>query len=84
MNNVSTGIIIEFFFAGGSMLLALMAYYLRDWVWLQLAASVPMCIFLLYFFLIDESCRWLLLKGDGKAFERVRMKQIKNFAWNFQ
>jgi len=73
------GIIIEFFFAGGSMLLALMAYYLRDWVWLQLAASVPMCIFLLYFFLIDESCRWLLLKGDGKAFERGMEKMAR---WN--
>ena len=73
--SLSPGIVIEFFFAGGSMLLALMAYYIRDWVWLQLAASVPMCFFLLYFYFIDESCRWHLLKGNLRMFEKV------TFSW---
>ena len=62
---------IEFFFAGGSMLLACLAYYIRDWVWLQLAVSIPLSLFVLFFFIIDESPRWLLIKGKMKQFEKV-------------
>ena len=53
------------------MLLGVLAYALRDWVWLQLAASVPMCIFLVHFVLVDESSRWLIVKGYYDKFERV-------------
>lgn len=73
------GMLIQFFFAAGAMILAGMAYYIRDWVWLQLAASIPLSLFLLYFFLLEESPRWLLIKGDMERFE----KGIKRMArWN--
>lgn len=65
------GIVIEFFFAGGVMLLAVMAYYIRSWVWLQLCSSVPISFFLLYYFAIPESPRWLLSKTKFGKFRKI-------------
>ena len=36
-----TGIMIEYFWAAGYMLIALIAYYVRDWRHLQLCLCVP-------------------------------------------
>ena len=43
---VFAGIVIEYFWAGGSMLIAGVAYGVRDWFTLQLVLSVPMAIFI--------------------------------------
>jgi OCT family organic cation transporter-like MFS transporter 4/5 len=45
---VWAGIVIEYFFAIGLVVLAGVAYALRDWVYIEIATSVPAAFFLLY------------------------------------
>uniref|UniRef100_A0AAX7SYQ3 Solute carrier family 22 member 6 n=1 Tax=Astatotilapia calliptera TaxID=8154 RepID=A0AAX7SYQ3_ASTCA len=47
----------------GQLILALMAYYIRDWRWLTLAVSLPFYVFFLYAWWFHESARWLALKN---------------------
>ncbi|XP_072904863.1 solute carrier family 22 member 13b isoform X1 [Hemitrygon akajei] len=54
-------------FSGGQMLLAVLAYGIRDWRMLQLTTSCPMVIFLSYIWLLPESARWLITKGQKEA-----------------
>eukprot|EP00057_Strongylocentrotus_purpuratus_P005121 XP_003730263.1 PREDICTED: solute carrier family 22 member 15-like [Strongylocentrotus purpuratus] len=50
-------------FALGVMLYALMAYFIRDWRNLLLLSSLPVGAYLLIYFVIPESPRWLISKG---------------------
>ena len=50
-------------FIFGEMVLALEAYFLRDWVTLQLVAYSPMLILLGLYFVLPESTRWLIARG---------------------
>ncbi|XP_069771547.1 solute carrier family 22 member 13b [Narcine bancroftii] len=54
-------------FSVGQMLLAGLAYGICDWRKLQLATSCPMIIFLSYAWLLPESARWLVMKGQKEA-----------------
>ncbi|XP_066575034.1 solute carrier family 22 member 6 [Amia ocellicauda] len=57
------GTLSSFLFTIGQMLLAGMAYWLRDWRQLQVAVSVPFFLFFLYSWWFLESARWLVLSG---------------------
>ncbi|KAG7258889.1 hypothetical protein CRUP_008379 [Coryphaenoides rupestris] len=46
----------------GQLILALLAYFIRDWRWLTLAVSLPFYVSFLYSWLFLESSRWLALK----------------------
>uniref|UniRef100_A0A8C8VQF4 Major facilitator superfamily (MFS) profile domain-containing protein n=1 Tax=Pelusios castaneus TaxID=367368 RepID=A0A8C8VQF4_9SAUR len=46
---------------GGQVVLAGLAYGIRDWRWLQLAISIPFFIFFLCAWWIPESARWLII-----------------------
>uniref|UniRef100_A0A4W3KEI8 Solute carrier family 22 member 3 n=1 Tax=Callorhinchus milii TaxID=7868 RepID=A0A4W3KEI8_CALMI len=63
-------IITQSAFGVGIMLLPGIAYWIRSWKGLQIAASVPNFILLLYCCLIPESPRWLLSrKRNREAFK---------------
>ncbi|KAK7108047.1 hypothetical protein V1264_015849 [Littorina saxatilis] len=47
----------------GPFILAGLSYVLRDWRHLQLAGSLPPVIFLVYWWIVPESPRWLVSKG---------------------
>ncbi|XP_058016062.1 solute carrier family 22 member 6-A-like [Ahaetulla prasina] len=49
----------------GQILLAGLAYSIRDWRWLQVAVSAPYLIFLLYSWWYAESARWLIQSGQA-------------------
>ncbi|XP_078661280.1 organic cation transporter protein-like isoform X1 [Branchiostoma floridae x Branchiostoma belcheri] len=72
-----TGTLIEIFFAIGFMLLALIAYFIRDWRTLQLVISVPNAVFLFAYPLIIESPRWLLSKGRDEEVAAIIQKAAK-------
>ncbi|KAM6180617.1 solute carrier family 22 member 2 [Erethizon dorsatum] len=72
----TVGIFYQMAFTTGLLVLAGVAYALPHWRWLQLAVTLPNFCFLLYYWYIPESPRWLISQNKtGKA-----MKIIKHIA----
>jgi OCT family organic cation transporter-like MFS transporter 4/5 len=44
-----TGIVLNYFYAIGEALVALIAWYTKDWVLLQLIVSAPAILFFVYY-----------------------------------
>ncbi|XP_067465205.1 solute carrier family 22 member 6 [Thunnus thynnus] len=69
------GTLTSFFFTFGQMILAGLAYWLRDWRKLQLIVCAPHFLFFAYSWWYSESARWLVLKQRSedalKALHRV-------------
>ncbi|XP_020278387.1 organic cation transporter protein isoform X2 [Pseudomyrmex gracilis] len=57
------GVGCQLFFTTGYILTAGFAYFITNWRMLQIALTVPSIAFLLYWWFIPESARWLLTKG---------------------
>ncbi|KAM4770749.1 solute carrier family 22 member 3 [Rhinophrynus dorsalis] len=56
------GIVVQMFFTLGVMIIPGIAYLIPTWQGIQLAISLPNFFFLLYYWLIPESPRWLLIR----------------------
>ncbi|XP_026197055.1 solute carrier family 22 member 6 [Anabas testudineus] len=54
------GIITDYFFGFGYIMLAGVAYLIRDWRKLQLAISAPCFLFVIYIWVLPKSARWLM------------------------
>ncbi|KAM9302456.1 solute carrier family 22 member 20-like [Gastrophryne carolinensis] len=62
-----------FSYSLGQLILALLAYQLRDWRQLQFAVSAPFCLFFIYSWWLPESARWLILRNEPqKALKYLR------------
>ncbi|KAK4879042.1 hypothetical protein RN001_007188 [Aquatica leii] len=59
------------FYTFGLMGLAGVAYLVRDWVYLTLVTSLPFVLYIVYWFFLPESPRWLL--ANGKFEEALRL-----------
>ncbi|XP_065336997.1 organic cation transporter protein-like isoform X1 [Cloeon dipterum] len=70
------GVVVQYFFTLGYMMTALFAYLITDWRQLQIALSLPGLLFLLYWWFVPESARWLLTKGREEEARQV----LKNAA----
>ncbi|KGL81406.1 Solute carrier family 22 member 3, partial [Tinamus guttatus] len=67
------GIVIQIFFTLGVMLLPGIAYWIPNWQGIQLAISLPNFLFMLYYWAVPESPRWLLTRKKGeKALKIMR------------
>ncbi|NWJ02857.1 S22A3 protein, partial [Crypturellus undulatus] len=67
------GIVIQIFFTLGIMILPGIAYWIPNWQGIQLAISLPNFLFLLYYWAVPESPRWLLTRKKGeKALKIMR------------
>ncbi|XP_026166117.1 solute carrier family 22 member 6 isoform X3 [Mastacembelus armatus] len=55
------GTLTSFFFTFGQMILAGLAYWLRDWRKLQVVTCAPQFLFFAYSWWYSESARWLVL-----------------------
>uniref|UniRef100_A0A8C6U7W3 Solute carrier family 22 member 7a n=1 Tax=Neogobius melanostomus TaxID=47308 RepID=A0A8C6U7W3_9GOBI len=64
-----TGTVMSLSWSVGSMLLALMAFLIRDWRQLSLAVTVPLWL--------PESARWLLVNGKPKEARRTLVRCAK-------
>ncbi|XP_069129266.1 organic cation transporter protein-like isoform X2 [Argopecten irradians] len=71
------GIIIAFFFSIGLMVLAGVSYLVRHWYYISIICSTPAAFFLLYWWLIPESLRWLLSKGKYEKANAIIQKAAK-------
>ncbi|KAG9493618.1 hypothetical protein GDO78_001483 [Eleutherodactylus coqui] len=56
------GIVVQMFFTLGVMIIPGIAYLIPTWQGIQLAISLPNFLFLLYYWFIPESPRWLLIR----------------------
>ncbi|XP_040285215.1 solute carrier family 22 member 3 isoform X2 [Bufo bufo] len=56
------GIVVQMFFTLGVMIIPGIAYLISTWQGIQLAISLPNFLFLLYYWYIPESPRWLLIR----------------------
>ncbi|VDM29307.1 unnamed protein product [Toxocara canis] len=54
------GVISGIFFAIGQVILGTLAYFIRNYQYLQLAISLPAIMFFVYWWLVPESARWLI------------------------
>ncbi len=57
------GILTQFPFGIGAAILPLIAYFIRDWVTLQLVIAVPSIALAAYYWLMPESPRWLMAEA---------------------
>ncbi|XP_033741202.1 organic cation transporter protein-like [Pecten maximus] len=71
------GIVIEFFFASGLMALAGISYLVRHWYYISIICSTPPVLFLLYWWLIPESLRWLISKRKYEEANTIIQKAAK-------
>uniref|UniRef100_A0A672RBY0 Solute carrier family 22 member 6-A-like n=1 Tax=Sinocyclocheilus grahami TaxID=75366 RepID=A0A672RBY0_SINGR len=60
------GTISSFFFTFGQMILAGVAYSLKDWRKIHVAIGLPFFIFFFYSWWYSESARWLVLNGRSE------------------
>ncbi|XP_066533514.1 solute carrier family 22 member 13 isoform X2 [Hoplias malabaricus] len=73
------GIITDYFFGFGYIVLAGVAYLIRDWRKLQLAISAPGCTFFFYIWVLPKSARWLMANGREKeALELIHKAALVN------
>ncbi|CAF3885922.1 unnamed protein product [Adineta steineri] len=68
---VFSGIVIEYFFALGELILLVFAYMFRTWRLLHATLAVLSIPFLFFYFLIPESPRWLISKGYYDEAEKI-------------
>ncbi|XP_023929915.1 organic cation transporter-like protein [Lingula anatina] len=64
-------------FGLGHTLLALEAYFLRNWRYLALVACSPAVIIIFFYFVFNESVRWLLSRGRHKEAKRIITKAAR-------
>ncbi|XP_078503411.1 solute carrier family 22 member 7-like isoform X2 [Lissotriton helveticus] len=60
------GTLGSLFWSFGGMFLSLVAYLIRDWRWLLVAATSPCIVMIISIWWLPESARWLLTKGKVK------------------
>ncbi|XP_077988630.1 organic cation transporter protein-like [Glandiceps talaboti] len=71
------GIVIDFFFSFGYILMSGLAYFIRYWWILQLVMTLPSVLFLSYWWIIPESPRWLMSVGKTEKAEQIIRKCAK-------
>lgn len=55
------------FSSGGFMLTGIFAYFIHDWRQLQMGLTIPGAFFLVYWWVMPESARWLLANNRKKS-----------------
>ncbi|PWA30652.1 hypothetical protein CCH79_00009216 [Gambusia affinis] len=72
-----TGTIMSLSWSAGNMLLALLAYFIRDWRHLMLAVTVPCAVTIICCWWLPESARWLLANGRIEEAKKYLVQCVK-------
>ncbi|KAM6954384.1 organic cation transporter protein [Aplochiton taeniatus] len=73
------GVITDYFFGFGYIILAGLAYLIRDWRKLQLAISAPGFLFIFYIWVLPRSARWLMANDrKEEALDLIRKAALIN------
>uniref|UniRef100_A0A8C8BJK9 Solute carrier family 22 member 7 n=1 Tax=Otus sunia TaxID=257818 RepID=A0A8C8BJK9_9STRI len=65
-----SGILTSIFWSIGNMLLAMVAYLVREWHWLLVAVTGPCLLSIVCLWWVPESARWLIANGKVKQAQR--------------
>ncbi|NXH15112.1 S22A7 protein, partial [Bucco capensis] len=65
-----SGIVTSIFWSIGNMLLAVVAFLVREWHWLLVAVTAPCLLSIVCLWWVPESARWLLANGRVKEAHR--------------
>lgn len=76
-NRTFCGGVLNFGWNIGSIIMTLMAYFIRDWQHLQLTFAVTSLFLVSYFFAVPESPRWLLSKGKSEKAKEILLQLAK-------
>ncbi|XP_033611642.1 organic cation transporter protein isoform X2 [Cryptotermes secundus] len=66
-----SGVLLNYFYAVGEAAVGLVAWLTKSWVAIQLAVSAPPAMFILYYWCIPESIRWLLAKRKNREAAKI-------------
>ncbi|RUS81902.1 hypothetical protein EGW08_010329, partial [Elysia chlorotica] len=76
---VVAGFVLQIFYNLGYLILAGLAYFIRDWRQLELAITLPALLFGFYWWFLPESVPWLLAQGrDEEAQTIIQAAANKN------
>ncbi|CAG9539950.1 unnamed protein product [Cercopithifilaria johnstoni] len=70
-------VISGIFFSFGQIFLGCLAYFIRDYRYLQLAISLPALIFMCYWWIVPESARWLVTQHKYKEADKILQRAAK-------
>lgn len=70
----ASNLFMQLFWSSGILYLSVVAYFIRDWRNVQLAATLPTVVTLLWIWLIPESPMWCLVRG--KKFQALKTLQL--------
>nr|XP_018668289.1 organic cation transporter protein-like [Ciona intestinalis] len=76
-NRYHSYFLAEIGFSVGYLLMPLLAFLLRDWRWYLRSIGFMGVLYIPYFWLIDESPKWLLATGNFKGAKKVQEKVRK-------
>ncbi|XP_058024252.1 solute carrier family 22 member 3 [Ahaetulla prasina] len=71
------GIVIQMFFTLGVVILPGIAYVIPTWQGIQLVTTLPNFLFLLYYWLVPESPRWLITRKKAKKALQIMQSVAK-------
>ncbi|XP_076444570.1 organic cation transporter protein-like [Babylonia areolata] len=75
---VVAGFVIQSFYSVGFMTLAGIAYFIRNWRYLEIAITAPALLFVVYWWCLPESIRWLLSHDKPEEARRVLSQAAKS------
>ncbi|XP_059142943.1 organic cation transporter protein-like [Physella acuta] len=75
---VVSGFVIQIFYGLGYVGLAGLAYFIREWRYLELAITLPAVLFGAYWWLLPESIPWLLSRGRDAEAEVIIRQAAKH------
>lgn len=82
-SRMSPGVFYQGWFAVGYMVDALVAYFVRDYRSLELVISLYPVIFIAYYWLVDESPRWLLARNQNEKAKAIVRKAARMNGVNY-
>ncbi|XP_042327842.1 solute carrier family 22 member 2-like isoform X2 [Sceloporus undulatus] len=87
----TVGIVYQMAFTVGLLVFAAIAYAIPHWRWLQLAVTLPHFFFLLYYWCLPESPRWLIAQQESdkalkiiKSIAKANQKKLPSSMENLQ
>nr|XP_060609659.1 solute carrier family 22 member 2-like isoform X2 [Anolis sagrei ordinatus] len=87
----TVAIVYQMAFTVGLLIFGGIAYAIPHWRWLQLAVTLPNFFFLLYYWCLPESPRWLIAQQEGdkalkiiKNIAKANQKKLPSFMENLQ